>query len=687
MEYIRFHPTPIRGPCANKPMGWYCTVCESEMGISNKTTHLNGKRHAQKMRKRDLLNPRGTTASPAMTTGLVEVEEEEEEEEEEDGNEESEQDDDDQEELEELEDKVERWVANIEQLIDPGATNSFPDDWHEIPNQISPPMIWACATCDESMNIFSRSDHLNGKAHAKMLRRQPQSPSPKAAPEPIVQPSWTWQCTICDETMNIFYKDEHLTGRRHAKVLQVKGISQYPTSSRDFQEFAASVYQTLDRHDIVANAADNSSNGVVEIPPSHLAGINRAKQALAKDQSPEVEAAESAEPTSEVGGLAQDPDGDAEISSSENTQISPTTPSITSAGMFNCRICDAEFILKYRWMHLRKAWKCQVCNRWLHIDWRDRHLARHTKRSETATTTAEPTTTATTADKAGERSPRPNGTNQYHEPQFLVNQVWDSEQETSPEREAGKDANSHAQEFPPRNSQPEDQPQETHEYTPGIGISSDHESTYDSQNHSLQQNEEIGDERPSTKQGETPPETSDPITPETFRCTVCGDREYSIEKQRYHAGRAWECTVCNKTIHRSRGPAHLAGGKHARHELQERKEPNNAPTSRRVGTKRRMRELQKRTESHNAVQAEDIAAAPTHKAPETPPDIPNKTDPEKFYCETCGTDVKTMYKKLHQSRAWECTICDITIHTASKHSHLAGRKHTKKVTKVAADSN
>lgn len=975
MEFRRTNPVRNRNRNRNfytdNPTGWYCTVCRLDMHILSKIPHLNGKPHAKRVGELGLPPQARVAVSPPKTTARVEagrekeeregggekaeeegvgglkVEDEEKgEDEDEEGEGEKEGEGEDHEvEVNERENTEEGLPANEGQLIDLDDTHH---DWPEIPSQTLSSMLWRCTTCDETLSIFFRDEHLAGRAHAKMLRRKTQPQNSEATPEPIIPSSMTWQCTLCNETMNLFHKYEHLTGKRHTKTLQAQGPPQDPDISRDFPEFAASTYWKPDEYDIYANEANDGFNDVeISSPPqiaknhfdhdtldgeafdlgafehiaqyipqttvsvnshgldpepehqvkedveapidwsvtpvlnqvwdsaaakwtcmtcsvtvemsgkeAHLASAghmarcncsvctqyklissqgsqrvdtNHGEQVLTEKQLSKIEA----EPKIEIRDSAPgDCTGEqADISLNEQTEIFSGETSPKKEGMFNCRICEADFVLEYRWMHLSKAWECKVCNKWLHIDWKDRHLERHTKKAQKPseshdTATDKSTTAVLTPDRLEMPSatPSPSIEEQFYcpvckkdltldhkkphqgstwqctackltvhilgegqdivckkksweihdEPQSQKDLVAGGEQdiesdgtidllgdeidistqgfrripqqvnrsfiddydqdlmlmldestattnleEAHPPNAQGPESKSKNQskstteytsaiqqsldheptlegqnhflqqvegaedaqpsskqaKIPPEASspiaKPENEPQNTNEPAPTTGGPTNYEPTEGSQNHPLQHMEEIGDAQSSSGQVETPPKAPSSIVPETLHCTICGDRNYPIENKKFHTGRAWECTICEKTMHRGSRDSHLDGAKHKARELLRARAGIIAiapptpvtPTPRAIWMTA-------------AVPA--MAATPTRIVPETPPDTPTPTEPETFYCELCRKVLRIKHKKLHQSREWECTICNVRIHTAWKYGHMAGRKHIKK---------
>lgn len=1001
-------------------------ICELDMPHSSRVPHLKGKRHTLRLQVLGLNQPVETVVNPPDIPDRVEMVEkwvggvvaengeggrvgeveggeggdsEEVDDSEEDDSEESEDDEDeDEDEYEEAHEG--EWNDAEEHLIDLGPPNDIPD-WPEISNQTSSSMSWRCTTCDETMSIFFRDQHLSGKSHANALRKGVQTQDSEVTLEPIIPPSMTWHCTICDETMGIFYKGEHLSGKPHVKKLQARGLSQDPADSIGVPETASSTYWVPDGRDTEVNGVNDSLDHVVggfspghqtarrhrtyaevlrlratsnnkahytsrpasagdEIPPhiagastrglgpglhnqdekdvkksddwtinnlvwsqiakwtcmtcsmtmemsekeahldstSHIARCNcpactRYKSRTSKEShitdtkdTEEVPAeTQPLELKTESGG-PQHLD-EPELYPGEKTKIYPKP----KPGMFHCRICDDEFILEYKWMHLSKAWECKTCDKWIHVDWRDRHIERHAIQSEKIKA-REAAAEAPAAISAPDEPPAPpaasvsvkeeyycpvckknltmkqkarhqwgawqcmdcdltvhilsgnrdmvcrrgarksHGQEQKHETQFLRD-LGLKEEDTKPSELIdllGDDIDISIQEFSPMSevgnqsfddslwglmlgeggaatysgdvdllevfgleSKTEDQPQSTtanvlvetplgdeaaHEKkstlqktdeikdiepsdekeevfeashsdaepegqlqntnvcAPSVVDVSDFELTHGRQNHlpecaeelaeveteqpldeqgdvssetsssiaeseelegmgrrpptfegspayedSLrsegglsQLTEEIGDAQSSHKQAEISPEAPSPAL-ETFHCTVC-EVDLSIEKKKYHHGRAWECQVCDKKMHRSSRDSHLAGAKHRKHEL--------------LGSKKSLVATQLKAAAAVPVIPEVpvapgipvIPVAQARKVSETQSEPPTATDPETFFCETCNKMFKTKIKKIHQTREWECTVCDIKTHIAWKMSHLAGSKHVRREEKA-----
>lgn len=211
-----------------------------------------------------------------------------------------------------------------------------------------------------------------------------------------------------------------------------------------------------------------------------------------------------------------------------------------------------------------------------------------------------------------------------------------------------------------------DQPRATNEDASSIEVSSALETTFEIYNPFVQHPEEIEHVGPSTKQLKIPSNTPN-STIETFTCTICGDKEFSVEKRKYHLGRAWECTICGKTMHQGWRNSHIAGSKHRARELRKLAEAN------------RERELRELVEAHTTVPPEVISVDEVSSVTAVAQTETASTEQGRFYCEVCEREFSMKHHKYHRSPGWECTLCDLRIHSSSKHSHLTGRRHIKRV--------
>lgn len=712
-----------------------------------------------------------------------EEEEEEEEEEEQEDEEEDEEGDEDEGEEEEGEEGEEEPHEEVDWVSD-----NTRSDWPEIPDQSHSSMSWRCTACDETMSVFFKDAHLSSKPHIKrFLGQSLPRPTTTTTTTTTAPFSMTWQCITCDETMNVFYKEEHLSGKRHLRSLRSHSSSQDSVTSKDVPESVPSVYWTPDEYDVEATvsavetptrpswawtalmssmeqqtAADEFHEPTVDDQkePERAAGIPLYPMAgdghglgledpvgetnpdwsvapehnqlwvstdakwtcmtcsttiWVGERDAHLASAEhmarcscevcvlnrpsASEELLEPGNETGDPDDEqAEILYDEPAEITSDEPaappgcSRTSPEMFYCRTCDAEFRPELKWQHLSKAWKCTVCDRWLHISWQETHLERHSKKAQPPPEAAngEALFYCAVCDlgiKSRYRALHQGATWQCTVCNLAVHVVGKAQHEAGETHvrkleEQNRDlvyAQQHVEQgnlidllgdvdedpilgFPPmplgRNQfstendgwdlvfgggephlldealEPESESQCRSGAASVLGEHPDHESTYGSQS-TLQ---EIGDED-STEEIDIAPEENGL---ETFRCSVCGDKEYSIEKKEYHLTGAWKCEVCDKTIHVSSRDTHLAGTGH------------------------RTRERKSRTIA--------VAIAP-------PPASSAASDALTFYCEVCRRTFKTKQERIHRTRPWECIVCNITIHIAWRQGHTAGTKHLKRLEK------
>lgn len=161
-RYYRNYPT-------NRPLDWYCTICDEEMDITEKANHLSTSCHDANLGGIDLghrndegvgIDVEGDNSGPVLPEG--------------------------------------QWDGKLE------------------PN---PPMSWACTICDITVNIFNRDSHLGDKSHLKKVRKQARD-KPSTTSQVKQPPSSAWYCPICEESMNIFYQAEHVAGKQHFKRLR-----------------------------------------------------------------------------------------------------------------------------------------------------------------------------------------------------------------------------------------------------------------------------------------------------------------------------------------------------------------------------------------------------------------------------------------------------------------------------------
>ncbi|KAL0632530.1 hypothetical protein Q9L58_008587 [Maublancomyces gigas] len=417
-----------------------------------------------------------------------------------------------------------------------------------------------------------------------------------------------------------------------------------------------------------------------------------------------------------------------ESSMSSTPPNSSTPPSSAAAEeLFYCADCNKDIKIQHQSLHQGGVWVCTICDKTVHIPGKATHLAgrkHNQKLEEQGQYYREQVETQTYESQFqqnlifDEEQVVELVETQAYDPQFQEN-FFDEEQAAEPVElidllgdflgdsiegyptisqwnnqsytendswdlvfgagaAATDPAGTHIlDELREPESGSEDQSQTTNGFASALEEHPDHESTYGSQS-TLQELEEIGDAESLGKEGgkgEVVPET--PVL-ETFCCEVCGNRPYSVEMRKYHLGRPWECRVCNKTMHLGSRISHLAGKSHAKHELME--------SSRAYARTVAVAPIYAAAGSSTDTPApacelpEETAVAAPSEVPEIPyvvPQAPASVE-STLYCATCNKWFKKQHERIHKTRAWECTVCNVSMHLAWRTSHIAGGKHLKR---------
>lgn len=368
---------------ANRPLNWYCTICDEEMDITEKANHLSAPSHDANLGGIDLgyqnnegvgIDVEGDNSGPVLPEG--------------------------------------QWDGKLE------------------PN---PPMSWTCTICDITVNIFNRDGHLGDKSHLKKVRKQARD-EPSTTSQPEQPPRSTWYCPICEESMHIFYQAEHIAGKQHFKRLREQ---EDPAVAHIREMFLPIKLQDEDdktHHRTVVHDEDYEM-GSADNQQDTDSGVLLATDPMSPTRSEfESPGSPSVEPTNTVNHNFSDlqnqnplhPEaysGYAEMehpSSSYTGRISTSlhfdnnTPTLeqvvipsvqklfcdvcqkgfkkqekfdvhmnskkhhtkATAERFYCAVCEKDIeVTDYR-RHRSRAWKCIACDAKMHFMWRYGHMSK-----------------------------------------------------------------------------------------------------------------------------------------------------------------------------------------------------------------------------------------------------------------------------------------------------------------------
>lgn len=196
----------------------------------------------------------------------------------------------------------------------------------EAPSSVS----WTCEVCDVAMNVFLREDHLTGKAHGRMVRRQGRESGSDMGGSMGSEMGGR-------ETMRIV---------REERFSAAETLRQNIPLDEGFPDSASSVDRNS--HTISTNVSSAAAAGVnpyqfdpgASIPFDPRDAVGALLRTLAH--------------------LIQTP--------SRQPQQHPT---------FTCHTCTQSTTLSTLWTHLSPLWTCNVCETRLHADWREAHLKQH----------------------------------------------------------------------------------------------------------------------------------------------------------------------------------------------------------------------------------------------------------------------------------------------------------------------
>ncbi|KAJ8096353.1 hypothetical protein PM082_011514 [Marasmius tenuissimus] len=191
---------------------WTCTVCNREMGLLSRRSHLQGKAHLAKVAASESTatheigsgndNITGTSAGalPGVWTCMT---------------------------------------CNCQMPV--SCRETYVQGQPHLKKASAPPSAstndelrskleyWTCTICDCHVPLGSREMHLKGKPHLKKATRAKAptfssvSDPPPADPEPVSPPpqsSQNWTCEPCDRQMNVRNREQHLQGKQHKVVVE-----------------------------------------------------------------------------------------------------------------------------------------------------------------------------------------------------------------------------------------------------------------------------------------------------------------------------------------------------------------------------------------------------------------------------------------------------------------------------------
>ncbi|KAJ8087605.1 hypothetical protein PM082_006438 [Marasmius tenuissimus] len=199
---------------------WTCTVCNREMGLLSRRSHLQGKSHLAKVAAsestaanelgsgNDNMNDTGAGALPGVwtcTTCNCQMP------------------------ISCRETHVKGQPHRKKASAPSSASNE------ELRSKLE---YWTCTICDCNVPLGSREMHLKGKPHLKKTARARNGTGASSSvrdPYPVVidrqppttqpsQASQNWTCEPCGRQMNVQNREQHVQGKQHKAVVEGNGV-------------------------------------------------------------------------------------------------------------------------------------------------------------------------------------------------------------------------------------------------------------------------------------------------------------------------------------------------------------------------------------------------------------------------------------------------------------------------------